>query len=466
MPGLDPVLLTTPATGMERGLPVFDSLLRLDASGEVKPQLAESMTSGDAKVWTMKLRPGVRFTDGTPLDAEAVAYNVERHRAPGSLSPGKALLSSVEEVEVVDDLTIRFTLAHPSGSFPNVFTAESSVGFIGSPAAIKADPEGFRDKPVGAGPFMFKEWVKDDHLTLVKNPQYWQRGLPHLDGIEFKIIPDGQTRADALRSDAVQLTQADPDNYRPLAADGRFVVHEGSGGQFVFLNQSTEAGRDVRLRRAIQLAFDPKTANSVIFGANSPWDGDVDCLPWTKESPACLKGDAPAQDIAEAKRLVAEYVADGGKPRLTLTINDTKVKDAEYIQATLRQIGIDVTIRGLPAAEMATAQAKGDFEFGWSAVSAFASFYPRGYNYFAAKGRNLLKQSNAALDAALDQGRDALTADERNKGWRKVQSILNEQAMAVWYSPYPTRMISSSRLRFAEDYRGGSVYYTENMSLR
>ena len=161
---LDPAQLSTAFTsGGDRATAIYGSLMKYDEDGGVVAAMAESLESPDLTVWTLQLRDGVKFTDGTAYDAEAVLFNLERHRADDSTSPAKALLNGVKSMEIVDPLTIEFTLAQPSGSFPSLLTNNTTLGYIVSPTAFEADPEGFGAKPVGAGPFAIQEWVRDSH---------------------------------------------------------------------------------------------------------------------------------------------------------------------------------------------------------------------------------------------------------------------------------------------------------------
>ena len=159
MRGFDPLRADSLGTGIERAAQVMDTLMyRDDLSGEAKPKLAKSLETDDAQTWVLTLREGINFTDGTPLDAEAVKFNLERHIAPDSTSSAKSMLSGIESIEVTDALELTITLKAPSGSFPLSLTGSSAASLIGSPTAL-ADPDAFNINPVGAGPFKFVSWT-------------------------------------------------------------------------------------------------------------------------------------------------------------------------------------------------------------------------------------------------------------------------------------------------------------------
>ena len=174
---------------------IFDPLAAADAEGKVVPYLAESITGNDdATVWTIVLRPDIVFHNGEPLNAEAVRLNFQ---AVLDSAQYKDQLSLLAGMTVVDDLTLELTMSSPWGTFPNVLTGVigSQVGYMAAPAML-ASPDGGRS-PIGTGPFVFSEWIPDDHLTVTRNDDYWQ-GAPYLDGIEFRPISDSTARKAAF----------------------------------------------------------------------------------------------------------------------------------------------------------------------------------------------------------------------------------------------------------------------------
>ncbi|HEX7097476.1 MAG TPA: ABC transporter substrate-binding protein, partial [Acidimicrobiales bacterium] len=205
--GLDPTV--SYATGVIGGtelMAIYDTLMRYDPeTNEYYPGMAESLTpNADMSVWELKLREGVTFTDGTPYDAEAVKFNIERHAAQGSRSSFAAHVSTnIQSIEVVDELTVRFHLTAPLASFPYILTV--GPGMIGSVKAIEEKGDQFNLSPVGAGPFMVEKYAPGDELVLVRNPDYWAGPVP-LDSVRFVNLG-----ADAAR-------------YEQLAAGGADVV--------------------------------------------------------------------------------------------------------------------------------------------------------------------------------------------------------------------------------------------------
>ena len=150
------------------------------------------MTTTDGKVWTLKLRAGVKFSDGTSYDAAAVKFNWERHADPANASMYASTAQALTS-EVVDPLTLKVTLSAVNGQFPRILSIQ--LNYIGSPTAIRAagSQAAYNTKPVGAGPFMLKEWVRDSQMTFVRNPSYWNAPRPYVDTLVLKsVIPEDQ----------------------------------------------------------------------------------------------------------------------------------------------------------------------------------------------------------------------------------------------------------------------------------
>ena len=184
---------------------VYDSLTIVTVDGQVVPYLAESVTpNDDFTVWTIKVREGVSFHDGTPLNSAAVIDNLNRHAA--SFLTAKVLTDVAKnpdgtlQVAAVDDLTMTITMSRPWVPFPLYLSG--AIGYMASPtwqAAADSDPA-LEAKPVGTGPFVFKSYLPGESFTATKNPSYWNQPYPYLDEVEFRVIPDALTRSSALEA--------------------------------------------------------------------------------------------------------------------------------------------------------------------------------------------------------------------------------------------------------------------------
>ncbi|MFB7890652.1 ABC transporter substrate-binding protein [Microbacterium sp. NPDC056044] len=467
MPGFDPVKLANVGTGIERAAQVMDTLLmRDDLTDEVYPKLAKSITSDDAKVWTLELREGVTFTDGEPLNAEAVIFNLERHIAPDSTSTAKAMLSGIESMEATDEYVVTITLAEPSGSFPLALTGSSSASLIGSPKAL-ADPAAFNANPVGAGPFVFESWTPDDKLVLNKNPDYWDEGKPYLDGVVYTVMVDSQTRTDDLISGGKDLGLIQGNAWNAVKDLPSIVlIPVPTGGQALVPNATMEPGSDERVREAMTMALDPEVTAQVLFGGTQVWDADVSCIPFAPGSPACAEGTTNAQDMEKAKELVKEYLDEGGSPDTELVYFQTLTDQATYYQQQFNEIGLNVTLTSVDAATLAARQAAGDYGIflGSTASAGFPTVWTRYYS----GGTNWGKVAYDDLDEALLRARDELTLEDRNKAWQDVAEIIHDKSILFWTSPYTAAMAHSPELHLGtpeHPYVGSTMVYLDSAWL-
>lgn len=456
--GFDPLNPLAASANGERLIPVFDTLLRVGTDGDVHPHLAEAMESEDGKTWVMSLRPEVTFTDDTPLDAEAVIFNVERHRAPDSPSSSKSLLDDLKSMKAQDEHTVVFELGSPNYSFPYLFTASGALGLIGSPTALEGDAKGFNQKPVGAGPFEVVEWVPDDHVTMKRNPDYWGEE-PGYETLTFRVLPDPQARENALRSGQIDLTVS-VSNFEALEADDSLELYtEGVRGAVALLpNVGKAPFDDLRVRQAVQLAFDPANTRNAVFGPSQIWDGERACLPFATGSAQCDEAEV-ATDVAQATSLVEEYVADGNSPALEILATSSTTSLAEYVSQVLTEVGLEPKIRAVGPAEHIPALYGGDYQLGLWQMAPFESFYPLGYTLFASDGRNVIAHSDKDLDEALTASVNGATLEERDAGLRDAQARIDEQALVTWLSPAPLYMTARTGTELDEDYLGGLAFY-------
>ena len=215
-------------------------------------------TSDGGLTWRIGLRDGVVFSDGTPLDAQAVITNVQRHIDKAS-SPGHLYAQRVASMRAVDPLTAEFTLTEPFGSFPSSFALNFTAGNLGtivSPAALARYGDEIGTHPVGAGPFVLTSWVRDSRMVLTRNPSYWQEGMPYLDGLEFRPLPDTETRYASIENGDVDLIFGGyhTELLRGLQNPNLTVYYgSGHGAEYVYFNQQKapfDDHADARGRRA------------------------------------------------------------------------------------------------------------------------------------------------------------------------------------------------------------------------
>jgi glutathione transport system substrate-binding protein len=185
--------------------PMIEGLIGFNEKMEQIPQLAERWdASPDARVYTFYLRKGVKFHDGTPLNAAAVKANFDRVRNPDNKLRRYTLYKVISQIDVIDDSTVRFTLSEPFGAM--IATFAHPAGGINSPAAVQKYGADYGKNPVGTGPYKFAEWVPNDHITMVKNPDYWDKNNEaKVDKIIIKPVPEEGTRIAMLQKGDAQF---------------------------------------------------------------------------------------------------------------------------------------------------------------------------------------------------------------------------------------------------------------------
>ncbi|MBV9565232.1 MAG: ABC transporter substrate-binding protein, partial [Bradyrhizobium sp.] len=314
IPGFDPLKVGVYDTSANTAAgAIFDTLTSLDDKGEPQPKLALSWShSEDFKTWTFKLRPGVKFHDGTPFNAQAVKENFDRQKDPANKCRCAFYIAFIHDVEATDDLTIVYHLNDPQVNLPAIITIQSSNNVVHSPTAWKTKGDDYNRNPVGTGPYILKSWAAGDRMVLEKNPDYWNKGHPYLDRIVLKPLPDAQSRFASLQSGEVDIIwddEYDPDNIMKAQKDPKMAVHsfKGSGAAVYAFNTKAPPFDDVRVRQAMVMALDRKKMSQAITnGLSRPASNPYGDGSWVK----CKDDGALPEDAEKAKALLKDY----GKP--------------------------------------------------------------------------------------------------------------------------------------------------------
>jgi peptide/nickel transport system substrate-binding protein len=360
--GLDPSH-ETDGLSLNMTAEIFDNLVRFKpGTFDAVPGIAQSWTAADGgKLWTFKLRPGLKFSDGTPLDAAAVKFNFDRWRLTSFKYRGNFPYpywvtqfagfdgkSLVADVRAPAPDTVTIALRAPLGPFLRNL-AMPSFG-IGSPTAIAADQQAFALKPVGSGPYLVAEWVKDDHLTLTANPTF-AGPAPAYATVIVRDIPDQSSAVLSMqKGDIDLLTDPRPDDAKSLATQSGITLYKQPSNNVMYLalNMDKKPFDNVLVRRAIAYAID-KAAIAKGFYSLGAQVADN----WT---PPGMLGENPAvkaypHDVATAKKLLAQAGFPSGfatqiyYPTSPRPYMPEPQRVAETIQADLRQVGIAVTLQ-------------------------------------------------------------------------------------------------------------------------
>ena len=406
---------------------VYDRLMVRDENGRVVPELAEKVSSSaNHSVWTIAVRPGIVFADGSPLDAGVVAANLEAQRTAAA---NGGLLDPISSVTVVDRSTLTVTMYTPWSTFPEVLTTR--VGTIVAPVTLA----GFSSGPVGTGPFTYVRTESDGTVVVTANRNYWRKGLPRLDEVRFVPIADAAERVDAVLAGRVQMVAVDePRQLSRLDAvtdrDAKVVVHEDRNAERPKVNIALETGRPpfdrVTARRAVSLATDRAEILEKAFdGQGTISRGMVsDTSPWFTDH------SSGARDLDRARRLVEEYTAETGLPlafRLLVPPDTTLQRVASLWRLQLSQAGIEVAIEQVDPAVVdlvgATGQYQAILQVGFSA--AHPDVYFPLFRGIAAEqsavSSNITRYINPLVTKAFVDARSTLDSARQVDDYRIVQ---------------------------------------------
>jgi len=460
---LDPQLETT-APGAWVYYNMLEPLLALDEKMQLQLKLAASYEVLSPTKVRFKLRPGVKFHDGTPLNAAAVKFSFDRALKGTPPARWASLAGSLAGAEVVDDLTVDVVTKEPYG--PILRTLAMTYPSIVSPTAVQKLGQDFSRAPVGTGPFKFVEWKTNTHVIIERNPDYWgDKAL--LDRVVFKVVPEEGARMIALQTgDADMVLLPSPAQLPALKKDPKFTVHEVVGGRVVFagIHAGLAPTDDARVRAAMLHAVDRKTIlENIMEGSAVPARGVLAPSVFGFKDMG-LDRQYPF-DRAKAKALLAQAGwtpgADGimqkGGQKLTVSwiaARGRYPKDGEIteaIQAMFKEVGIDAKVQFL---EWGTVfqQVRGAtlsynmFTLGWVTTNADADYSL--YALFHSKqtpptGWNTSRYANPKVDALVEQARKSLNQSEREKLYAEVQDILAKDM--VWIPVYNTKEIVVTR---------------------
>ncbi len=412
---------------------------------DLEPALATGWRiSADGLTYRFDLRENVAFHDGTPFDAEAVKFTFDRmldeehpFHDTGTF-PLAFQFAKVEEVRVVDPGTVEFRLSEPYAPF--LANLALPVGAIVSPAAVAAGGADFGRRPVGTGPFRFAEWIANQRVVLLANPDYWG-GAPQLRTVVFRPVSDATTRVAEMLSGGIDvLVETPPDNLVLFRDDPAFTLHEAVGPHEWFLILNTREGpfADKRVRQAVNLAVNKESlvrdvlqgTATVAAGPIPPafdWARNPDVVPWP-------------HDPDRARALLREAGMEGARLRFLVTEGGSGMLDpvpmATAIQADLKAVGLDVAIETYEWNAYLARVNAGLAGLGDMAQMAWMTNDPDTLPSLAlhsdalpeAGGFNSGYYANPELDALLDRAR--ATTDEARRGaiYAEVQALVHDEA--------------------------------------
>ena len=363
-PHLDPTSAAAGAIDQVLYSNVFEGLMRFASDGSVINGLAEDWDiSDDGKTYTFKLHKGVKFHDGSDLEASDVVFSLDRARAEDSVNAQKALFANIADVEAVDRSTVKVTLTAPQGNF--LFNMAWGDAVIVAPESI----DDIKIKPIGTGAFKFDDWKQGDSITLVRNPSYWGE-VAKLDEATFKFISEPTAAFASMMAEDVDAfySYPAPENLAQFEADPRFNVLAGNTeGETILAMNNKQAPFDNKLvREAVSHAIDRTSIiDGAMFGYGTPIGSH-----FAPHNPAYVDLTGNSEyDPEKAKALLAEAgLADGFKTTLKLPPPSYARRGGEIIAAQLGAVGIETEISNLEWAQWLEQAFRGK-DFGLTIVS-------------------------------------------------------------------------------------------------
>lgn len=436
---------------------LYDGLVQLDADLQPKPDLAESWSNPEPTVWVFNLREGVKFHDGTILDADDVVYTFETILDPELKARFRSLFTPIETIEAVDGNTVRITLKEPYAPL---------LSYLDMGIVPKDYVEGGGDlssNPVGTGPVRLASWERGTKIVLEPFADHWS-GAPAIDGFEFVVVGDNTARAQAFEAGDLDIIQSplSPQDIGRLVANNRFqnAVLGGLGITYLNINVSDPLLSDAGLRNALSMLVDQETIVNHIYEGVDQLATSI-LLPSSWAYSASIE--QPAFDPDGAAALFASLgwtdsngdgILDRDGEDLSLVLSThsedpNRIQSLEYIQAIMLDNGVDASISISDWPAFSAAVRGGEHQIallGWLNIVdpdrlMYAQFHSTGT-------LNWGGYSNASVDSLLDTGRASIDIAERTAAYQAAASMIAEEL------PY-----------FVIAYQGYQVFYTDKVTL-
>ncbi|MDQ6674633.1 MAG: ABC transporter substrate-binding protein [Chloroflexota bacterium] len=442
---------------------IYESLTAFDDKLKVVPSLAEKWeVSEDGMAYTFHLRQGVKFHNGQTMSAEDAKYSLDRVLDPNATMPWRSWLGPVKEVKVVDPQTIQVMYEAP---FPGLLSGLAGNRGSGIMPVGYADKENTKLNGVGTGPFKLVEFVPQDHATYARNVDYWNKELPYLDGMTFKVLSEESTRLAALQAGQVQYANLSAQGVEQLKNSSTFTVLQAPYAWvgLTYINVSRPPADNPKVRKALRMAVDSsEVIQKSVFGAGTPsgpiptgygdWFLPVEELSYTR------------QDLEGARKLLAEAgfpQGNGAKIEILCSPQYPEfVRTATIMQEAFRKIGVETELR-----QEEWAAATKDYQANNYQMDNSANTFrpdPDGYvyPYFHSKGNlNAGGYNNPELDQLLDKARSISDAAQRKMLYQQIQKILLDDSPNFWwYSKFNFEVLSSKAQGYVQSFTGRQLF--------
>lgn len=476
---IDPALNSS-VDGGNMILHTFETLLIFDQEGKIIPGQAESYeVSEDGLKWTFTLRDGLKWSDGTPLTANDFVYSWKRVTDPNVAAPyAETVLNMVKGfdeaiggnidalgVSAPDDKTFVVELSTSCPYFASLaaFATLSPV----QQATVEANGDAWAtaaETYISNGPFYISEWVPGSHITMTKNPNYWNAAAIKLDTLKFALIEDNNAAYSAFQNGEVKFIKSVPTEEIPsLTGNPEFHVEPIIGTYYISLNDEKEPFTNPLVRKALSLAIDREyVAGTLMQGTYSPATNFVG-PGWIDTDGSYFMDNANGgktyidstnfeASLAEAKQLLADagYPNGEGLPTITYSTNETGYHKvvAEYVQQAWAELGVNLNVEIVEWASFTPLRRAGDYEIsrnGW--VGDYSDPSNILDLFMTTNGNNDGNFSNADYDAAMELSRTTTDAAERSKALHTAEDILMEEAGAIPVAYYNDFWLQSESIK-------------------
>ena len=415
-----------------------ERLVTFDADGNTIPLLAKSWETVDPLTWDFHLQQGVKFQDGSEFNAEVVAWYFNFSLDAQNETAWRTEVAPIlDKVEAVDPNTVRFHLKQPQASLPVTLASwPTGAGIKSRKAWEEKGKEASLTEPVGTGPFILEEWRRGDRYIFSRNPDYWQDGLPYLDRVVVRIVPEAAVQLAALRAGEVDIIDAAPRHEVPRLRDEGMQIVSAAGWQqeILWMNNLMPPFDDQRVRLAIAKSIDrQRIVDTLFFGTATAASGGIPPGHW-----AAAEGlQNSTYDPDGARELLAAAGHDGGfeVELLTSTRQPELKPEAELIQQMLAEIGVTASIKVLElGAWWDVVLAK---PYKYQIVLGEYSLAPDPHDFLWLNLRSdnqyaLSRPQSSQIDELLDKGRGSSNREERTAIYRQVQELVDAEAPIVF----------------------------------
>jgi peptide/nickel transport system substrate-binding protein len=419
---------------------IFNGLLKVAYDGKkvsFVPDLAEKWTMVDDKTHVFKLRPGVKFHNGDPCDAEAVKWSIERVKDPKTASPHAWMVKDLAGIDVVDPLTVRIRYEKPFAFFHVAMTgATGRAGTIVSKTAVEKFGKDFGRNPVGTGPFKFVQWKENEIIELERNPDYFEKGLPYLDKIQINLIKEPTAAVAAVLSGQVDGMDACPFQFmNQLRANKNLNIYGEVEGNYAFLGMNNKRAPfdDVNLRLAVAYAIDRNVlVKQGYFGDAIPAYSLISPPMTGFYDPNIAKsGRGQFFDLAKAQAYRKKAKTQG---EITVTYIATEAftanggsgsRNAQLIIPMLAKIGIKVKLELMDRAVLTKRRNSGEFDLydeAWQAdLDPDETIRPE---WLSGMPWNYVGYTNPEFDKLIVQASEVVDPAKRKKLYYAAEDIM------------------------------------------